>query len=95
MALAFDAALALRNEIIALGWARDLIAVESWGQHVGNGTPPKGYRVVLAWADGRLRRIHSLDEARVFLPAATTRHVGPSEALHAMPTAGPVLSRAS
>lgn len=65
---AFREAIELRDEIISLGWRRDLIAIEACSQNIANGTPPKGYRVVLAWSDGRLKRVRSIGEAR--------RHLG-------------------
>jgi hypothetical protein len=92
----FEEAVELRDQIIGLGWARDLIAVEAWGMDITNGSRPKGYRVVLAWANGRLKRIGSLDEAMTFLPASTTLGVASSEPRHALavavPTPTPVTS---
>jgi hypothetical protein len=71
---AFLKALALRNQIEALGWPRDLLAVEVDGQHVGMGAEPAGYRVVLAWPwpSRRLERVTSLEGAQRFLPFATS-----------------------
>ena len=46
--------------------------IEAWGMDVTNGQPPRGYQVVLAWEDGRLKRVRSKAEAQRFLPAATT-----------------------
>jgi len=86
----FHEALSLRDQIEALGWPHDLLAVEAWGQDVRNKRPPRGYRVVLAWADGRLRRINTLAEARRVLAGMTSGGRSPWDVHHAIAGAPPL-----
>ncbi len=89
LAPAFLKALTLRDELVSLGWRDDLIAIEAWGMDISKGMLPKGYRVVLAWADGRLKRVSTLAEAQRFLTDATTGGIAPLEA----PGGAPDLTR--
>ncbi len=80
LAPAFLEALTLRDELVSLGWREDLIAIEAWGMDISKGMLPKGYRVVLAWAGGRLKRVSTRAEAQRFLTDATTGGIAALEA---------------
>jgi hypothetical protein len=78
--MTFQDAIRLRDDLQARGWSRDLLGVEAFGADVTNGRAARGFRVVLAWADGRFRRVTTLAEALRFLSGATTLDGNPPDA---------------